>query len=125
VGGYLPEDLEPQLIGMVTGFYGGLGSSQQELCGAVSGAARVAGALLGRLGLDEDNQPAVDLTADYRDRFLQAFGYTRCARLREPVVHSHKALASCGALGQRAALILLDQLTDTARGAGILCISLC
>lgn len=114
MGGYLLEDLQTQSIRMATGFCGGLGSSQQELCGAVSGATLVIGALFGRLGLDEDDQRAVDLTADYRDRFLEGFGYTQCAQLREHVVHSPEGLGSSGALIQRAALILLDQLTGTA-----------
>ena len=108
------EELGPQSIRMATGFCGGLGSSQQELGGAVSGAALIIGALFGRLSLDEDDHHVVDLTADYRERFLEAFGYTQCAQLREHVVYSSQGLGSCGALVERAALILLDQLSDAA-----------
>ena len=101
---------------MATGFAGGLGDTQQEMCGALSGGVLVIGGLLGRTRIGESDQPALDLAACYRRRFLAEFGNTQCARLREKVVHTPGGLGSCGALVEQAAMILLELLTE-AEGA--------
>jgi hypothetical protein len=41
---------------------------------------------------------------------LATFGYTQCKRLREHVVYAPEGLGSCGALVERAALVLLEVL---------------
>jgi C_GCAxxG_C_C family probable redox protein len=95
---------------MATGFSGGLGNTRQELCGALSGSVLVIGASFGRVSAAEDDQLAIDLAARYRDRFLEEFGYTQCAQLRQHVVDPPGGLGSCGGLVERAAMILLDLL---------------
>jgi C_GCAxxG_C_C family probable redox protein len=97
---------------MATGFSGGLGSTKQELCGALSGGVMVIGALFGRSSLEEDDQPAIDLAVQYRQRFLEAFGYTRCQELRDEVVDAPGGLGSCGQLVEQAATILLELLDE-------------
>jgi C_GCAxxG_C_C family probable redox protein len=106
------DDLKPQSVRMATGLCGGLGSTKREVCGALSGAVLVIGALFGRVSLAEDDQQAIDLAARYRDRFLEEFGYTKCAQLREKVVDPPGGLGSCGVLAERAAHILLDLLAE-------------
>jgi C_GCAxxG_C_C family probable redox protein len=97
---------------MATGFSGGLGSTKQELCGALSGGVLVIGALCRRVSAAEDDQEAIALAVSYRERFLEAFGYTQCAQLREHVVDPPGGLGSCGALVEQAARILLDLLAE-------------
>lgn len=112
VGEYLMDDLRMQSLRMATGFSGGLGDTEQELCGALSGGAMVIGALFGRTRLEENDQPAVRLASRYRSRFMEELGTTQCARLRDDVVNAPGGLGSCGALVERAATILLRVLSE-------------
>jgi C_GCAxxG_C_C family probable redox protein len=114
VGEHVLDDLTPQARRMATGFSGGLGNTRQELCGALSGGVLLIGALFGRVGAAEDDQLAIDLAARYRDRFLERFGYTQCAQLRENVVDPPGGLGSCGDLVEQAARILLDLVNEEA-----------
>ena len=118
VGEPYVKNLEPAcpvgsvLTRVATGFSGGLGDTREELCGALSGGVIVIGALCGRTSLDEDDQPAIERAARYRERFLQTLGYTQCRELRERIVNVPGGLGSCGALVERAALILMDVLDE-------------
>jgi C_GCAxxG_C_C family probable redox protein len=112
VGEYLVDDLKTECRRMATGFSGGLGDTREELCGGLSGGVMVIGLLHGRTTLDEDDQPAIKLAALYRTRFLEEFGYTKCRGLRENVVKRIGGLGTCGALVERAALILLELLSE-------------
>ena len=111
VGGHLVADLEPQCVQMATGLSGGVGSTHEELCGALSGGVLVIGRLLGRSRLDEDDEQAIATTCRYRDRFLDAFGATKCETLRQEV-ESPGGLASCAELVERAARVLLKLLAE-------------
>ena len=115
VGGHALGDLNPQCVRMATGLAGGVGNSQQEMCGALSGGVLVVGGLLGRESLDEDDWPALNLVTRYRERFLAELGATQCARLRE-VVHAPGGLGSCALLVERAATILLEMLGKAGQG---------
>ncbi len=112
MGEYVLDDLRRQSVRMATGFAGGLGDTQQELCGALSGGVMIIGALLGRTELEEDDQPAVRLASCYRQCFLEEFGSVQCASLREDVVNVAGGLGSCGALVESAAGILLRVLSE-------------
>lgn len=111
VGGHVLGDLEPQCARMATGLAGGLGNTEQEMCGALSGGVLVISGLLGRESLDKDDWPALNLATRYRQRFLAEFGYTQCGRLREKVVYVPGGPGSCAALVERAAVMLLGLLT--------------
>jgi C_GCAxxG_C_C family probable redox protein len=113
VGEHVLGDLGSECARMATGFAGGVGDTQQEMCGALSGGVLVIGVLLGRVGLSENDRPALNLAARYRQRFLAEFGDTRCTRLREQVVHAPGGLGSCAVLVERAATILLALLAET------------
>jgi C_GCAxxG_C_C family probable redox protein len=110
VGGYVLGDLEPQCARMATGLAGGVGDSQEEMCGALSGGVMVIGGLCGRDNLAESDQPAFTLSKRYRTRFMAQFGETQCARLRQNLVLAPGGLSSCAELVERAAAILLDVL---------------
>lgn len=97
---------------MATGFSGGFGNTREELCGALSGGVMIIGALYGRTSKDEDDQPAIDLVVRFRERFLEAFGYTQCSALREEIIDTPGGYDSCGELVERAARILLELLEE-------------
>jgi len=115
VGGHVLGDRGLQCGKMATGLAGGVGDTQQEMCGALSGGVLVIGGLLGRTSLDEDDRPALDLATRYRERFLAEFGYTQCGRLWE-MVHAPGGLGTCATLVQRAATILLELIQEDQRG---------
>ena len=112
VGEYALGDLDAQCARMATGFAGGVGDSQQEMCGALSGGVLVIGGLLGRENVGEADWPALNRSTRYRERFLEELGATQCARLRE-VVHAPGGVGSCARLVERAAMILLDLLAES------------
>ena len=107
VGGHVLGDLPPQCARMATGFAGGVGDGQQEMCGALSGGAMVIGALYGRETVHGDDREAVARAARYRQAFADAFGATQCAHLRI-LVHASGGLGSCAALVERAAALLME-----------------
>jgi C_GCAxxG_C_C family probable redox protein len=110
VGEHVLGDLSSECARMATGLAGGVGDTQQEMCGALSGGVLVIGGLLGRRSLDEDDRAAMHLAARYRQRFLAEFGYTQCAQLREKVIYAPGGPGSCAALVERAAMMLLELL---------------
>jgi C_GCAxxG_C_C family probable redox protein len=112
VGGHVLDDLEPRYVRMATGLAGGVGDTQQEMCGALSGGVLVIGGLLGRASLSESDHRALTLATRYRRRFVAEFGDTQCARLRETAVYASGGLGSCAVLVERAATILLELLTE-------------
>ncbi len=115
VGEHVLDNLEPRCARMATGLAGGVGDTQQEMCGALSGGVLVIGGLFGRESLNQDDLPALDLAKRYRKRFLDELGTTQCARLRETVVYAPGGLGSCASLVERAASILLELLAETVR----------
>ena len=119
VGEHVLDDLEPRCVRMATGLAGGLGDTQQEMCGALSGGVLVIGGLLGRISLSESDRPALTLATRYRRRFLAEFGGTQCARLRETVVYAPGGLGSCAVLVERAATILLELLAEADKPFGM------
>jgi len=118
VGGcLLGEETAHGCVRWATGLAGGLGGGKQETCGALSGGAMVIGGLYGRDGPEEDHARAWDPAIRYRERFLTAFGTTRCEPLYEQV-HAPDGLGSCSLVGERAARILWDVLSETQEGGG-------
>jgi C_GCAxxG_C_C family probable redox protein len=99
---------------MATGLAGGVGSSHQELCGALSAGVMVIGGRHGRADLGQDDQVALELAARYRERFLRELGSTLCDPLRQRV-KAPGGLGSCTGLVEQAAYILLDLLEPDSR----------
>jgi len=111
VGEHVLKDEGRHCVRMATGLAGGVGSTKQEMCGALSGGVLVIGRLFGREQVEEDDQKALALAACYRERFLTEMGATQCARLYE-LVHTPGGLGSCAAVVERAVQILLDLLEE-------------
>jgi len=111
VGGHVLDDPNPQSVMMATGFAGGVGDTQQEMCGALSGGVMVIGALYGRSSREEDDWPALRLATRYRERFARELGETRCGPLYKRA-HAPGGLGSCALVVERAVRILLELLDE-------------
>jgi len=117
VGEHVLDEFPTVCKRMGAGFYGGLGGTHQELCGALSGGVLVIGAWLGRSELGGDDRSAMNMAALFRARFLGKFGETQCALLRD-LVHASDDLGCCAALvGESTRLLLtlfleMRQLSD-------------
>ncbi|MDI7274760.1 MAG: C-GCAxxG-C-C family protein [Anaerolineae bacterium] len=105
--GQVPE----ACVRMASVLAGGIGGSQQELCGALAAGVLIIGGLLGRRRPGEDDRPALALVARYRERFLAELGATQCARVRE-LMKAPGGLRSCARVVERAAAILLELLEE-------------
>jgi len=114
VGGHVLGNLDPRSVRMATGFAGGVGDTQQEMCGALSAGVMLISALYGRNSPEESDWQALDLATRYRERFVVKLGTTRCGPLYERV-HAPGGLGSCALVVKRAALILLELLADRRR----------
>jgi C_GCAxxG_C_C family probable redox protein len=115
VGEHVLQDVGSECARMATGLAGGVGDTQQEMCGALSGGVLIIGGLLGRTNLSQSDRPALTLAARYRRRFLAKFGDTQCARLRETVIYAPGGLGSCAVLVEQAAEVLLHLLAEVER----------
>jgi C_GCAxxG_C_C family probable redox protein len=106
----LLEQLDPVVLQMSTGFGGGVGDTQQELCGLLSVGVMLIGALHGRDGAEQDNTRVNALVQRYRQRFQAEFGTTTCEPLAQRVEANQNGFNDCAQVGERAAEILLDVL---------------
>lgn len=77
--GWTPE----QLFSAAGGLGGGYGGSHEEACGALSGALLVLGIMVPhtREGDAEAKRRIYALAKDFRQRYLDVFGHTRCMDL--------------------------------------------
>lgn len=83
VGDYYLDPVPEVLIRASCPFGGGVGSCRDELCGVLSGATLILGALWGRLSADEDDKWLYEIVRQYRERFAETFGDTACRPLRQ------------------------------------------
>lgn len=72
-----------QSMAVSGGFGGGVGGSQEEFCGALSGGVMVLSLLFPHLrGEDAESKQALyQLTREFRERFQAIFSLTRCGDL--------------------------------------------
>lgn len=76
--------LEPEQVFAAAGaFGGGVGGSHAELCGAVSGGLLVLGLLFPHTRSEDRTarQKVFGLAKQFRQRFFETFGHTRCGDL--------------------------------------------
>ena len=71
-----------QILRMSTALAGGLGCSHQDLCGVLSAGALIIGSEHGRARPGDEDSECNRRVIEYRLRFQQQFGNTRCQDLR-------------------------------------------
>ena len=113
VGEHLWGCVDEMALRMSSGLAGGVGCSNEELCGALSGGAMLIGGVCGRTGPDQDDAECNRLVCAYRDRFTAELGTTRCFDLRESGFGG-EGQWPCSTLVERAAGILLEVLSEAA-----------
>ena len=64
-----------------TGFCGGIGGCEQEVCGAISGGVIAIGSLYGRTEGGCDISKIINLTTEFRSLFIDRFNTTICKNL--------------------------------------------
>jgi C_GCAxxG_C_C family probable redox protein len=111
VGEHLWGQVDDRTRRMTTGLAGGVGGTEQELCGTLSGGAMAIGALYGRASVDEEDTECYRRVSLYRDRFLARFGTTRCADLRASGYGS-EGRWPCSVLVEQATRILWQALSE-------------
>jgi C_GCAxxG_C_C family probable redox protein len=111
VGEHLMGKVEERVLRMATAMGGGVGLTQQELCGALSGGILIIGAMHGRTTPYEDDRTCARLATEYREKFLQTFGTTKCQELRDSG-YGLDGNWPCDKLVERAASILLEVLDE-------------
>ena len=99
---------------IASGFAGGIGGTEQELCGAFSLGVAVISALCGRTSPEEDVQDCMEFVAQFRQRFLDRFGTLRCKELRESG-YGAENLEPCSKLVERGARILIEVIEENRR----------
>jgi len=109
VGEHYLGEISPQALRMSTTFQGGVGGTHEELCGALAGGVMVIGALYGRTNSQTNDDRCKDIATAYRARFLEHFGYIRCADLKEHWI-GKKGQETCAELAADAAGMLVDVL---------------
>jgi C_GCAxxG_C_C family probable redox protein len=111
VGEFLWGRLDERTRRMTAALGGGVGGSQEELCGALSGGALVIGGRYGRVDPEADDEACYRRVCAFREGFRQVFGTTRCADIRASGYGS-EGIWPCSTLVEQAAGILLDILTQ-------------
>ena len=106
-GDQLFPDKLPGILRIAAPFSGGIGGTQEGLCGAFCGGLMVIGALHGRIAVDEDDAICLALSATFRERFKAHFGYLRCKDLRENWI-GQPGQPDCAELTAQAVELLLD-----------------
>ena len=95
--------VDDQMVRISNGFCGGVGSTHEELCGALSAGVMIISARDGRTLSTEDDKQCLQTIAEFRRRFLQRFGSSTCRILRS-------RYNDCPWLVEESSLILLDVL---------------
>lgn len=104
----LKED-PAQAAAHATAFGGGFGRSFEEACGALSGGLIAIGHLYGRCAPEGEWDVPARLGEELRHRFVEDFGTTHCATLRERF-GPERQMIECRKLVHGVVLRLLDLL---------------
>lgn len=111
VGEHLWGGVNDHILRMTTGLAGGIGCGYEELCGALSGGTLIIGSLYGRTSPETNDDECQRLVCLYRERFIAAFGTSRCAAIRESGYGS-EGIWPCSVVVERASRILLETLKE-------------
>jgi C_GCAxxG_C_C family probable redox protein len=94
-----------------TGFGGGIGGSKAETCGALNGGIIALGCLFGRMQPKNGKKTAYEIGAEFRQKFIETFGYSACPHILEGFGEQENMIA-CKRLTGRAAGILCTLIED-------------
>jgi len=111
VGEHLWGEVDERTLRISSALAGGLGCSHEEMCGALSGGSLLLGSLYGRSDPAQDDDEFQSRVRAYRDRFLEAFGETRCGALRAGS-YGPEGKWPCSTLVERATRLLLDEIEN-------------
>ncbi len=100
-----------QAAAHATAFGGGFGRSYEEACGALSGGLIAIGHLHGRSAPEGGWDVPAKLGAELRTRFVEDFGTTHCATLRERF-GQERQMRECRKLVHGVVLRLLELLEE-------------
>ncbi len=109
---------------MATAFGGGVGRSQEEMCGALSGGLMALGLLNGRSQAGENWDAVAASAAQYRSRFEGLCGRIRCKEVLE-ALGPQENMEQCKRLTARAAGLLWDLLGSQEGGGQALTCGCC
>lgn len=76
--------VDDQAVRMANAFCGGVASSHEEMCGALSAGVMLIGARYGRTSPTEEDKASLRAAAEFRKRFIERFGATRCGDVLIP-----------------------------------------
>jgi C_GCAxxG_C_C family probable redox protein len=102
------KDVDSSLSKLASGFVGGMGSSHQEACGALTGGIIALGCLYGRTDPKNEITILKEMVVEYRRRFKKEFGSTNCGVLLDNFGEQGDDYAKCRDLTVRAARMLAD-----------------
>lgn len=92
---------EEQSMAVSGGFGGGVGGCREELCGAVSGGVMVLSLLHPHLdgAKQSSKQRLYQIAKEFRRRFQEIFGQTRCAALLQASPEANEMTPAAAELG--------------------------
>ncbi|UCC78435.1 MAG: C_GCAxxG_C_C family protein [Candidatus Zixiibacteriota bacterium] len=102
------NNVDSSLSRLTSGLIGGMGSSHQEACGALTGGIVALGYLYGRTDPKGDIQLLKEMVVKYRERFKKEFGTTNCGVLLDRFGEQGDDYIKCRELTARAARILME-----------------
>lgn len=98
-------------VKVASAFCGGVGRTEQDVCGAFTGAVIAVGYLCGRTEQGKDLSLASQIIAAFRRQFLEAFGSNNCAAILEKLGEQENK-NKCKRLTARATGMLSDILSQ-------------
>jgi C_GCAxxG_C_C family probable redox protein len=100
-----------EILGVASGFGGGIGKTHEEVCGALSGGVLALGYLYGRIEPDEDIVRLNELVSTFRKQFVDRFGATNCKMLLQQF-GPQKSMAQCKRMTAEATTMLVQLLAQ-------------
>ena len=110
VGEHFFGEIPNRVRRMTSGFAGGVGGTQQEICGALSGGILIIGALFGRARASESDERIYSISALYRKNFIDAFGSSICQEIRELGGYGSKAQYPCSVCVEKSVHVFFQTL---------------
>lgn len=89
VGEHYIKPLPDILLRASCPFGGGIGGCLEELCGLLSGATLILGALWGRTDVGQNDDRLKELVCEYRQMFLEEFPSTKCRTVQGTMPEGH------------------------------------